>query len=176
MSRRSSNDTAGILLLVLIIIALPIVLFIWLIKACVNASKKVSYEVKKHNTVKSTNTTKTFIIDSSKKDEVTERTVFDDLADQVRDLNTSAKSFLLGHQCTKCGKNLYDCKCKGKIEIEKIDNYWETHCESCGELLKDCECDWKEQSKQDISQDMDDLDFDEMNDVWDEMDEDDGDL
>lgn len=51
---------------------------------------------------------------------------------------------------------------------------WETHCESCGELLEDCECDWHKQSKQDISQDdMDDLEFDEMNDIWDEMDEDD---
>ena len=51
---------------------------------------------------------------------------------------------------------------------------WETHCESCGELLEDCECDWQKQSKQDISQDdMDDLEFDEMNDIWDEMDEDD---
>ena len=47
---------------------------------------------------------------------------------------------------------------------------WETHCESCGELLEDGECDWKNQSKQDIFQDMDDLDFDEMNDVWDEED------
>lgn len=47
---------------------------------------------------------------------------------------------------------------------------WETHCESCGELLEDCECDWREQSCLDISQDMDDLEFDEMNDVWDEMD------
>lgn len=54
-------------------------------------------------------------------------------------------------------------------------NDWETHCESCGELLEDCECDWKGQSKQDISQDdMDDLEFDEMNDIWDEMDEEDG--
>lgn len=52
------------------------------------------------------------------------------------------------------------------------DNFdWETHCESCGELLEDCECDWKGLSKRDISQDdMDDLEFDEMNDIWDEDD------
>jgi len=54
----------------------------------------------------------------------------------------------------------------------KDNEYWETHCEFCGELLEDCECDNKHQSKQDISQDdMDDLEFDEMNDIWDEMDE-----
>lgn len=48
---------------------------------------------------------------------------------------------------------------------------WETHCELCGELLEDCECDRQKQRKQDISQDdMDDLEFDEMNDIWDEMD------
>lgn len=55
--------------------------------------------------------------------------------------------------------------------------YWETHCESCGELLEDCECDWKRQSKQDISQDeMDDLEFDEMMDYWDELDAEDDDF
>jgi hypothetical protein len=50
------------------------------------------------------------------------------------------------------------------------EDYWETHCESCGELLEDCECDWQDQSREDISQDMDDLEFDEMNDIWDEED------
>lgn len=60
---------------------------------------------------------------------------------------------------------------KEKKKKSKKKNFnWETHCESCGELLEDCECDWKRQSKQDISQDMDDLEFDEMNDIWDEMD------
>lgn len=170
MSRRSSNDTGGILLLMLIIIALPIMIFIWLIKLCVSASKKIAVEAQKHNEVKSTKTTKTIVVNNRAQND--ERSVFDDLADQVRDINASANTFLLSHQCTKCGKNLYDCKCKGKIEIEEIDN-WEERCESCGELLEDCECDNKRQSKQDISQDMDDLDFDEMNDVWDEMDEDD---
>ena len=61
-----------------------------------------------------------------------------------------------------------------KRKQQKSRFSWETHCESCGELLEDCECDWKHQSKQDISQDdMDDLEFDEMNDIWDEMDEED---
>lgn len=60
---------------------------------------------------------------------------------------------------------------KEKKKKSKKKNFnWETRCESCGELLEDCECDWKRQSKQDISQDMDDLEFDEMNDIWDEMD------
>ena len=58
-----------------------------------------------------------------------------------------------------------------KKKTKKKEFDWETHCESCGELLEDCECDWRGQSKQDISQDdMDDLEFDEMNDIWDEMD------
>lgn len=57
-------------------------------------------------------------------------------------------------------------KTKDKSDKESFD--WETHCESCGELLEDCECDWRGQSKQDISQDMDDLEFDEMMDIWDE--------
>lgn len=61
-------------------------------------------------------------------------------------------------------------KTKDKSNKECFD--WETHCESCGELLEDCECDWRGQSKQDISQDMDDLEFDEMLDYWDELDED----
>lgn len=71
---------------------------------------------------------------------------------------------------------LMDMMKKDKKKKPKKDytEYWETHCESCGELLEDCECDWKKQSKQDISQDMDDLEFDEMNDIWDEMDDDDG--
>lgn len=59
---------------------------------------------------------------------------------------------------------------KNKNQPDETD--WETHCESCGELLEDCECDWREQSRQDIGQDeMDDLEFDEMNDVWDELDQ-----
>ena len=45
---------------------------------------------------------------------------------------------------------------------------WELHCESCDKVLEDCECDWKNQCKQETSQDMDDLEFDEMNDIWDE--------
>lgn len=48
---------------------------------------------------------------------------------------------------------------------------WETHCEFCGELLEDCECEHRQLSCQDISQDIDDLEFDEMNDVWDEADQ-----
>ena len=59
-----------------------------------------------------------------------------------------------------------------KTSLDKEFSDWETHCESCGELLEDCECDWRGQSKQDISQDMDDLEFDEMLDYWDELDED----
>lgn len=61
-----------------------------------------------------------------------------------------------------------------KNKHKKKEFNWEAHCESCGELLEDCECDWREQSKQDISQDdIDDLEFDEMNDIWDEMDDND---
>lgn len=54
---------------------------------------------------------------------------------------------------------------KRKIDM---NTYWETHCESCGELLEDCECDNKVLSKQDISQDIDDLEFDEIMDILDE--------
>lgn len=57
-------------------------------------------------------------------------------------------------------------KTRDKSNKESLD--WETHCESCGELLEDCECDWRGQSKQDISQDIDDLEFDEINDILDE--------
>ena len=57
-----------------------------------------------------------------------------------------------------------------KRKQQKSGFTWETHCESCGELLEDCDC--KGVRKQDISQDgIDDLDFDEMNDVWDELDQ-----
>lgn len=69
---------------------------------------------------------------------------------------------------------LFGTQNKKKQPTKQQDDFdWETHCESCGELLEDCECDWKQQSRQDISQDdeMDDLDFDEMNDVWDELDQ-----
>ena len=59
-----------------------------------------------------------------------------------------------------------------KTKSKKKSFDWEIQCESCGELLEDCECDWRGQSKQDISQDMDDLEFDEMLDYWDELDED----
>lgn len=68
---------------------------------------------------------------------------------------------------------LYELTKPSKKKINNNDDElnWETHCESCGELLEDCECDWQEQSKQDINQEyLDDLDFDEMNDVWDEED------
>lgn len=71
--------------------------------------------------------------------------------------------------------NQWNKKKENKKQLD-YNEYWETHCESCGELLEDCECDWKGQSKQDISQDMDDLEFDEMNDIWDEMDAEDDDF
>lgn len=51
------------------------------------------------------------------------------------------------------------------------DYDWETHCEFCGELLEDCECEHRQLSRQDISQEDDDLELDEMNDVWDESDQ-----
>lgn len=57
-------------------------------------------------------------------------------------------------------------KTKKKDHLSDFDEY----CENCGELLEDCECDDKWLSKQDISQEMDDLEFDEMNDIWDEED------
>ena len=58
---------------------------------------------------------------------------------------------------------------KKKEDLSSFDEY----CENCGELLEDCECDDKWLSKQDISQDMDDLEFDEMMDIWDEEDKND---
>lgn len=73
----------------------------------------------------------------------------------------------------------FNSKSKTKKQPPKKDytEYWETHCESCGELLEDCECEWKHYSKEDISLDnMDDLEFDEMNDIWDELDEEDKDF
>lgn len=54
-------------------------------------------------------------------------------------------------------------------DLSQFDEY----CENCGELLEDCECDDNWLSKQDISQEIDDLEFDEMNDIWDELDEND---
>ena len=63
-------------------------------------------------------------------------------------------------------------KDKKVVEVE-IESEFDEYCENCGELLEDCECDDRWISKQDASQEMDDLEFDEMNDVWDEMDEED---
>ena len=65
---------------------------------------------------------------------------------------------------------LFDFLLKRK---KKSENSFDEYCENCGELLEDCECDDRWISKQDISQEMDDLEFDEMMDVWDEMDEED---
>lgn len=39
-----------------------------------------------------------------------------------------------------------------KSAIKKGTFNWETDCESCEELLEDCECDWRDISKNDISQ------------------------
>lgn len=47
---------------------------------------------------------------------------------------------------------------------------FDEYCENCGELLEDCECDDKWISKQDISQEIDDLEFDEIIDILDEED------
>lgn len=66
---------------------------------------------------------------------------------------------------------LFDFLFKRNKKCGNMSNFDE-YCENCGELLEDCECDDKWLSKQDISQDMDDLDFDEMMDYWDELDED----
>ena len=57
------------------------------------------------------------------------------------------------------------------LDDENYSDYWETHCESCGELLEDCECDWQNESKTDISEDIDDLEFDEINDILEEDEE-----
>ena len=115
---------------------------------------------------------------ASDDDLIGELTLLEMVTQNVNHLNKKADKFLSTHHCAKCGKDLHKCKCKGEPEIVEAvteDDYpdydWETHCEYCGELLEDCECDNKELSRQDISQDMDDLEFDEMNDVWDEMDQ-----
>ena len=97
--------------------------------------------------------------------------IINQLTGQIKDLNNDAHEYLTTHNCLKCGKTLLKCKCKNPEPNEELN--WEEYCESCGELLEDCECDNKELSRQDIGQEdeeMDDLEFDEMNDVWDEMD------
>ena len=49
-------------------------------------------------------------------------------------------------------------------------NSFDEYCENCGELLEDCECDDAWLSKQDISQDYDDIEYLELVDVFDEED------
>lgn len=46
-----------------------------------------------------------------------------------------------------------------------------TKNDSCEEYIEGDKYNSKVNDKQDTSQDMDDLDFDEMNDVWDEFDD-----
>ena len=60
--------------------------------------------------------------------------------------------------------------------------YFKTHCRHCGKLFENCTCDCKRYKRPDkqktleevieeqITEDIDDLELDEMNDVWDEMD------
>ena len=46
MSRKSDDSIGGVLLILLIIIALPIMFFIWIIKACVGIGKYASKQSK----------------------------------------------------------------------------------------------------------------------------------
>ena len=51
---------------------------------------------------------------------------------------------------------------KRKDNCEDDDLTYEEYCENCGELLEDCECDEQDFSKEDISQEEYDYEFEEM--------------
>jgi hypothetical protein len=98
------------------------------------------------------------------------------VAENVKCLNKRADDFLKSHHCAKCGKNLVKCKCKGEMKIiedmvekESLNYSSEVYGENCGNQSKSCRGNNKKQ-KNKSDDDMDDLDFDEMNDVWDELD------
>ena len=73
------------------------------------------------------------------------------ITQQIKELNREIDKFNNTHMCIECGKLIKGCECKDvKRGVPK------TAVKKQQVVLQD--------------NDMDDLEFDEMNDVWDEMD------
>ena len=186
MGRNRDDDNIGCILM---LIFLPFVLFFFIVKAfidlCVKAGKKArnkmkdTQEYEEIRKVKEiTETTPELVLPDNSKlaDAVDEKGKIDleKLTQNIGEFNQEIEIFLTRYKCAKCGKKLKYCKCKELGEL--IDTKPKVTKTIIVEKTTK-KPNTKQRTKNTTNyDDMDDLEFDEMMDYWDELDAEDDDF